>query len=183
MPWWSIDSTTIGTTTECWTRGILKKIKYKNPPEKTGGERCLIMKQIFDLFKQPLVAPNSIVPPIGKYISIIRNFNTIITFINEIQESILVVEYLLLNTSNCETFTFSETYSLSNNPRTEKLYAYLYEHVDAEKVFLETELNGMVEEVTLDYDYLGGYVHPIISERKFIYLPDPEPIPLIPMDD
>ena len=141
------------------------------------------MIKILDLLQQPLVTPNSIVPPIGEYISIIQNFNSMITFIDEIQVSVLVIDYWLIDTNTRETYNFSETYSLKNNPRAEKLYKYLHEHVDEDKIFFETELIGMLEEVKLDWDFLAGQAHPIISERKFIYLPEPEAIPLVPLEE
>ena len=141
------------------------------------------MIKILDLLQQPLVAPNSIVPPIGEYISIVQNFDSIITFLNESQVAVLVIDYLLIDTNTRETYNFSETYSLKNNPRAEKLYKYLHEHVDEDKIFFETELIGMLEEVKLDWDFLGGEAHPIISERKFIYLPEPAPIPLVPSEE
>ena len=122
--------------------------------------------------------------PMGKFLSIVTDFCTMITFLNGKQETVLRLSYTFINLQNLKTYEFEETYMPSlNNPRFIKFLEYLRAHFSEEEIDFETDIIGLVEEVDIDWDYLAGYAHPVIVERKFIYLPEPEAIPLVPLEE
>ena len=129
------------------------------------------MIQLFDILQNPFVNNDAILPPVGEYYALITNFNTSISFMGDIQYTILKIDYLLMSLDEHDVYKFTETYTPSyDNPRFEKLYSYLKQHFAEDEIdcINEDTLNFTVEKVTIDLDYLGGQAYPIITHRELI---------------
>lgn len=130
------------------------------------------MKKIFDLCGTPYVDDSADLPPTGEYFAIMTDYNAQIFFIDEVQDTILLIEYLLISCESFRVYIFTETYSMDlKNPRFAKLYSYLQKLFSDDELTFEENLCPTIEKIRLGWDFLGGHAYPIVSEREYLYNP------------
>jgi hypothetical protein len=127
----------------------------------------------FSNVEQELVPPCNSYPIPGLYLSVMTNVETIV--IDAIQEKkgkalVYVIGYWLLHMDTQQTYFFTETYYMSGkNPRTEAFSDYVATHLPYHVD--DCEMVGTCEQVTIDWDIVGGLAYPVITERTFIAPP------------
>ena len=130
------------------------------------------MIRLFDLCGTSYADDTAVLPPIGDYYAIMSDYNAQIFFIDEVQHTILVIEYLLVSCESMKVYEFTETYDTHfDNPRFSQLNAYLQKLFSEDELDFEENLTPTFERIKLRWEFLGGYAYPIISEREYLFNP------------
>ena len=130
------------------------------------------MKKLFDLLNPPFIDDMTVLLPVGEYYSVMINYNAQILFIDEVQHTLLLIEYLLISCESFCVYNFTETYSTDlKNPRFAKLYTYLQQLFSEEELTFEDNIVTTFEKVRLDWEFLGGQAYPIIHDREYLFNP------------
>lgn len=122
----------------------------------------------------PLVASTQHLPTPGMYYSVITGARmaVIAPFHTKEEDTCFVVNYRLVNVESFEEITFTETYfPYLSNPRSDRFFSYL--HTCFPIPYGEDEaIIGTQEKVQINWDILGGFAYPVISNRWLISLPE-----------
>ena len=126
------------------------------------------MKRVYNLDSASPATKNAKrLPYPGRYYAIIYDFDTrLIQPLTQDEEFCLVVKYKLLNAETFDLFDFVETYSLyKGNPRIEDFEAFLARY--GYDLTSDDAVVGVTAEVDVVNEYIGGYMHPVISFRRW----------------
>lgn len=126
------------------------------------------MKNISNFYPHyPELKDVETLPPPGKYYALITGVDTcLIAGFEGVPKKCLVVSYKLASVDTLEVYALSETYFLDEkNARSEDFLAFLQTH--GLNFTSECEMIGLKATVEVTYDFLAGYVYPIISFRKW----------------
>ena len=125
------------------------------------------MKKLLDSFgNSPVIEEVTALPTTGKYHAIINGCETReICPLDEEYETCLVVHYKLIKPDTLDVYDFIETYfPYKGNARTDDFLAFLQQN--GYDFLSNDEIVGIKATVDVTYEFLGGYVHPIISFRR-----------------
>ena len=126
------------------------------------------MKKIYNLESTiPVVKNAEHLPTPGRYSAIISDVETrMIEPLAENEELCLIVGYKLVNLETKEKFDFVETYGLYHqNPRSVNFEAFL--NRCGCDLTSDDDIIGITADVEVVNEYIGGYIHPIISYRQY----------------
>lgn len=133
------------------------------------------MINVFDAYTgNPLVASTHPLPTPSMYYSVITDARmaVIVPFYAKDYDTCFVVKYRLINVESFEEITFTETYfPYLSNPRSDQFFSYLHKCFPVQ--YGEGEaIIGTQEKVQINWDVLGGFAYPVISQRWLISLPE-----------
>ena len=126
------------------------------------------MKRILDVgSRTPVIKNVSRLPYPGRYHAMICGVETrIIKPLEEAEEFCLIVSYKLINSKTKEFFDFVETFNVyKGNPRVEDFNAFLAQH--GFDTTCDDDIVGICADVEITNDYIGGFMHPVISYRPW----------------
>lgn len=130
------------------------------------------MVKLLNLSSTPYVDDTAVLHPTGEYFAILTDYNAQIFFIDEAQETILILKYLLISCDSYCVYNFTETHTMDlHNPRFTKLYAYLQKLFSEDELDFEKNLVPTFEKIKLRWEFLGCYAYLIISEREYLFNP------------
>ncbi len=126
------------------------------------------MKKIFDVGSQtPVIKNVNRLPYPGIYHAMICGVETrVVEPLEEAEEFCLIVRYKLINSETKEFFDFVETFSTyKGNPRIEDFNAFLGQY--GLDTTCDDDIVGITADVYVTNEYIGGYMHPVISYRPW----------------
>ena len=115
----------------------------------------------------PIIKKAKNLPCPGVYRAIISGIQTrAINPLTQNEEFCLIVEYKLMNIKTHDFLDFTETYSVyKGNPRIADFEAFLSYH--GCDLTSDDDIIGITADVEVVNEYIGGYIHPIISYRQY----------------
>ena len=125
------------------------------------------MKILMDYYEPTAVVEEVHPLPVpGKYMARINNAEMrVIEPYYKDQDTCIIVEFQLINVDTFESFTLIETYyPFKGNPRTDDFFEFVRRNIPDFENY--DELIGIRANVEVMYEFLGGFIHPIISFRR-----------------
>lgn len=126
------------------------------------------MKKIICPFENtPVIEDITSLPVPGSYYAVITDCETkVIEPSYKDQDTCLVVHYRLIQTDTLEIYDFTETfYPYKSNARTDDFLTFLKCH--GYDFTSDDEIIGLRATVEVIYEFVGGYMHPVISYRSW----------------
>ena len=126
------------------------------------------MKKVYDMESMiPSVKNIKRLPYPGRYFAMICDVETrMIEPLVENEELCLIVTYKLINAETKDLFDFVETYGLYHaNPRSADFNAFLTQH--GCDLTSDDDIVGITADVDIVNEYIGGFMHPVISYRRY----------------